>query len=831
MTPPPPAAHTTADTVLDRLIRDNRGDEPWADLVLATCNGPAALEAALDGHASPRPVRPGPTSSADGPAPEPPGAYLRGITVEGFRGIGPAATLTLTPGPGLTLVVGRNGSGKSSFAEGLEVLLTGRNKRWDNRAVVWKQGWRCLHGAGPTAVRAEFAVEALGSVTVERQWDDGAAVDECTAWFQAKGAPRQPYEQLGWDTAIRTHRPLLPYTELGAVFDRPSDIHDALVEVLGLGEFDAILKALQTVRKGREAVVATASARLTALLPRVREVADASGDQRAVSAARALSGKQPDLHALRRVLDEHGDDSADTSVTALRQAARDVHAPSRDDVTAAVRELREAADAVEQSRGTDAGRARALARLLDETLRYHEAHAVSDCPACGTAGVLRGAWREETLATLADLRARADAADRAHARLDRATLAARALLRVQVTGIEPVAALGVASATPALAAVAGWNQGASLTDVTALAAHLEHGVDALCASLDAVRADVHAELARREDRWRPIATELREWVPQGLAAEAAQTQVAQLKKAEKWFKDVQDDLRAERFRPIAERAKAIWRQLRQQSNVELEDVALEGTATKRSVALDVTVDGVRGAALGVMSQGELNALALSLFMPRASLAESPFRFMVIDDPVQSMDPSRVDGLARALHEAARTRQVVVFTHDDRLPEALRHLQIPATVIEVTRRPGSVVDVREVKSPVRRYFDDAMAIVKTRDLPMDVQRRLVPGFCRLGIEAACAAAIRRRRLKAGAPHAEIEEVLANQKTSMQQMALALFDDGDRGGEVLKSLNNRWGASAADVFRAVNTGAHEGYEGELERLTREAERLAARIGDLS
>ena len=43
--------------------------------------------------------------------------------LEGFRGIVLRAELELTPGPGLTLVIGRNGSGKSSFAEALEVLL------------------------------------------------------------------------------------------------------------------------------------------------------------------------------------------------------------------------------------------------------------------------------------------------------------------------------------------------------------------------------------------------------------------------------------------------------------------------------------------------------------------------------------------------------------------------------------------------------------------------------------------------------------------------------------------------------------------------------------
>jgi DNA repair exonuclease SbcCD ATPase subunit len=87
---------------------------------------------------------------------------------------------------------------------------------------------------------------------------------------------------------------------------------------------------------------------------------------------------------------------------------------------------------------------------------------------------------------------------------------------------------------------------------------------------------------------------------------------------------------------------------------------------------------------------------LSLFIPRATLPESPFRFIVIDDPVQSMDPARVDGLARVLQAAGKDRQVIVFTHDERLREAIRRLAIDATVIEVTRRQGSIVEARLVK---------------------------------------------------------------------------------------------------------------------------------------
>ena len=61
--------------------------------------------------------------------------------------LGPKRTLELEPTAGLTLVVGRNGSGKSSFAEGIEILLTGTNSRWARRSRIWKEGWRNLHHA------------------------------------------------------------------------------------------------------------------------------------------------------------------------------------------------------------------------------------------------------------------------------------------------------------------------------------------------------------------------------------------------------------------------------------------------------------------------------------------------------------------------------------------------------------------------------------------------------------------------------------------------------------------------------------------------------------
>ncbi len=234
-----------------------------------------------------------------------------------------------------------------------------------------------------------------------------------------------------------------------------------------------------------------------------------------------------------------------------------------------------------------------------------------------------------------------------------------------------------------------------------LGAAIEANLPQLIASLDELRQAAKTELLSREDAWHPHALALAEWLPKARKARQGALSLPSLKAAEKWMKDAADVLRNERFTPIADQTKSIWDQLKLQSNVSLEDVHLGGTGKARKVELKVTVDGQEGAALGVMSQGELHSLALSLFIPRATLEESPFRFVVIDDPVQSMDPARVDGLARVLDTASKHRQLVVFTHDDRLPESLRRLDIPATVIEVTRREGSQVDLRVSKDPVSR----------------------------------------------------------------------------------------------------------------------------------
>src|SRR3954463_3289678 len=130
---------------------------------------------------------------------EPPAAlppvWLRSVTVEGFRGIGKAATLQLEPAPGLTVVVGRNGSGKSSFAEGLELLMTGVLKRWEKRPKAWTETWQCLHHDEPTRITARLALEGGEEVSLAQTWPHGAGYGDASG----RAEPAKVLAQYGWD--------------------------------------------------------------------------------------------------------------------------------------------------------------------------------------------------------------------------------------------------------------------------------------------------------------------------------------------------------------------------------------------------------------------------------------------------------------------------------------------------------------------------------------------------------------------------------------------------------------------------------------------------------
>jgi len=805
--------------ILDRLQAAPPELSAAEDLILGACFGEVELEKALGGEAPPREAARALARRLD-----PAGVWIQSIEVAGFRGIGPKASLSVSPRPGLTLVVGRNGSGKSSFAEAVEFLLTGRNYRWQDRSKIWSQGWRNLHQPD-SGISARFTLDGqVAPTVVEASWATGAELLDADR--RVSSPKKVSLSELGWHDALENFRPFLSYNELGALLDEgPTKLYDALVGILGLQDLVAIQRILAEARSRRVDLQKQAAGTLPPILERLARI----DDIRARTCVKVLSSKKWDLDIVELALrgaTEEGD--AETELSLLRQFSA-LASLDLDRIAEVATELRTAATRLASTAKTDSGRAKRTMKLLKDALALHKHQGDGDCPVCHRPEALSDVWRKAAQAEVEVLGMAAAEADDAEKLAKTAFGDARMLVTVAPQSLQRAETVGLNGGE----LIAAWSAFSKIPvedDLNLVAKHLEVTGSELADALGRFRISAQKELDRREDAWRPIAHEFGGWLAQARLATAEQVMVPALKAAEKWMKEATGVLRDERFAPIADSVDANWKMLRQNSSVTLGKLRLEGTGNLRRVSLDIDIDGQSSAALAVMSQGEINSLALSLFLPRATLDDSPFRFVVIDDPVQSMDPSKVDGLARVLQATAETRQVIVLTHDDRLAQAIWRLDVPATILEVTRREHSVVEVRTVKDLVERYLEDARAVAADEHLPIQA-RRVVPGFCRQALEESCAQLVWRRRLRAGQRHEAIEEELSRVTTVNQWMALALFNDSERGGDVMSTLNKRQGPWAGDLFSRLKKGAHEGDAGDLKGLIKEAKHLTGFVATLS
>lgn len=757
--------------IYERLEADSTLDDSVGLIVLTALEGDKQLDEYLENHSSNLSREPHAGTVAD-PAT---GTFMRSLQVAGFRGIGPRVALTLEPAPGLTVIAGRNGSGKSSLAEGLELLLTGETYRWKNKkSTQWSECWRNLHHDGDAEIVAEFIEEGTGPIRIRTEWPATAtnvSQFRTTAQRTVDGTrgPTQDASALGWKSALQTFRPMLSYDELGGLLESgPSELYDAIAKVLGTEQLADAVARIKTR-------LALLSAPQKAAATDRRSLQTAAGelpDERAQAVALLLRKVNPDTHAIRAVVT--GLAVPDRGVVASLRGLSQLPSPRPSAIADAAERLRSAVARMAEVGEADAARRVARLDLRRQALQLHAEYGEQSCPVCSQ-GTLDDKWSELSRNRIASEELELKELSSAGRELEIARRELRSLVmkRPAATDRAPINALedvltDVRAAWDALEA-------APQGDLE-LARHLERHSTSLELAMQTMRVEATKALAERDDAWSPLASKISSWCETWEEALKSKPAVDQLTAAEKWLKENDTRLKNERIAPISDQAKHVWSLLRQESNVDLGDLRLEGQATRRRVTITATIDGEEaGGALPVMSQGELHALALALFLPRASLEDSPFRFLILDDPVQAMDPAKVDGLVAVLTEIAKTRQVVVFSHDDRLPAAVRRLNSSGRVYEVVRGPNSELKISPAENPAARYLSDAEALCKDAHVPDETLRRTLPGLLRMAIEAAARDRFYSHRLVRGAPLHEVESAWNSTHGTSQRVSLAIYDE--------------------------------------------------------
>lgn len=114
--------------------------------------------------------------------------------------------------------------------------------------------------------------------------------------------------------------------------------------------------------------------------------------------------------------------------------------------------------------------------------------------------------------------------------------------------------------------------------------------------------------------------------------------------------------------------------------VSLDTRGAKGVA-KQKLKLDIPVPRAGETLSDILSEGEQRSIAVASFLAEAGLTGNKST-LVFDDPVSSLDHIRREKIADRIAEAAKDRQVVVFTHDlffaKSLMESAKKVAVPSS---------------------------------------------------------------------------------------------------------------------------------------------------------
>jgi hypothetical protein len=108
--------------------------------------------------------------------------------------------------------------------------------------------------------------------------------------------------------------------------------------------------------------------------------------------------------------------------------------------------------------------------------------------------------------------------------------------------------------------------------------------------------------------------------------------------------------------------------------------------------------------------------------------------------------------------------------------------------------------------LQRPIESARARVKDSHITQEVLGEILPGQCRLALEAALREPAQRKLLSARLGHTEIDERIAKAHQLTELAALALFGTNREKRGVYEELERRVCAESTRVVELCNKGAH-------------------------
>lgn len=631
------------------------------------------------------------------------GWYLTDVTVTGHIGIGGTpVSLRMLPTNGIVFVSARNGVGKTSVADAIRHVFSGGQTR------SYELAQDNIHCAD-TSITATIT---NGTRTIQLL----CRGDRVVRWRDQDGVEGDvPAE---WIAAFERYRPVLLHPEISPVIDNPGELHAFLKGSLELTALEELLREVDQIRKEGNAAVREIKSLYDQAVTSVSEVPD---------------------QVLLAELEDVGPTPPTEAAGPLRATITDLPASAPDQVELAetweVDEsvAAEAAEAIIRLQAARAGVVQGASSVQDalEHLLGEEGEYVADlrdqdvCPVCRTQGASWVATAAGQATRLRDLLAGVSAAEAA---LDQKLSRLRECLPWRLAG-STRQVLSELSHPEASNRIALWDDLVAKNSELSVDTATSAGIETVVADSKALAlwyCDARAEIVSHRDdavARRAIARQhTLSWLD---AVEAARVTLGRStiadrlsKKVTVWIKRTRDDI----FEPIGKQVIEMFSSLTCDSDVEMIEITLGGGARQaQRVRIGLLAQGTplpdqMDKPAAVLSTGQRNALSLATYLPRATQSGSPFRVLVLDDPVHAFDDWRVRYLAGRLAALANQYQIILFTHDDRLWREVRALGVHPTHFRLDRPPGNRSEVRatEITRPSKKMLDDAEVALQQED---------------------------------------------------------------------------------------------------------------------